>query len=301
MLITVAMPMYNGEKYIAQAIRGVLQQSHTDLELLIMDDASTDQSPAIAASFDDPRIRILRNPHNVGLAENHNALMDAAKGEYIFFNHTDDIMEPFCLERGVEVLGSDAAIDCVGFNQRIITAHGMLCGRMFTYTETDILFERYEFLEQYFAQYSMAISSALLRRGLLTDEGIRFVKEEGPQTDMALWVKLALCVRKMYFMVDPCLLRRIHAERVTALVSGGISYIKENLYSVQYTILRYILESALPEKKKQAYVGTILATCKHYLLLLPPYERDAFYPLWLTRFSGVLDAHGFLNPKQEEG
>ncbi len=91
--ISVIMPVYNVETYIAQAIQSVLAQSFANFELLIIDDGGTDNSIAIAATFDDPRIRIIHQA-NRGLAGARNSGIIAARGEYIAFLDSDDCWLP---------------------------------------------------------------------------------------------------------------------------------------------------------------------------------------------------------------
>jgi len=70
--VTVLMSVYNGERFLRPAIESVLDQGYRDLELLIVEDASTDQTPAIIDSYGDPRLRVLSNPRNLGLTRSLN-------------------------------------------------------------------------------------------------------------------------------------------------------------------------------------------------------------------------------------
>ena len=81
--VSVIMPSYNKEKYIAKSIKSILNQTYRDFELLIIDDVSTDSSVEIIRSFDDPRIRFYQNEQNVGMAANRNIGIEKAGGEFI--------------------------------------------------------------------------------------------------------------------------------------------------------------------------------------------------------------------------
>jgi glycosyltransferase involved in cell wall biosynthesis len=91
--ITVLIPAYNVEKYIAEAIRSVLEQTFTDFELLIIDDGSTDETVAEIHTFNDPRIRLIRANHE-GFAAALNRGIEEAKGHYIARFDADDICYP---------------------------------------------------------------------------------------------------------------------------------------------------------------------------------------------------------------
>ena len=103
--VSVCLPVYNGERFLAQAIESVLKQSYADFELLIIDDCSTDSSAEIIQHFKsvDGRVRYLKNECNLGLFENYNECMKQASGQYIKLFAQDDIFDPTVLERMVNV------------------------------------------------------------------------------------------------------------------------------------------------------------------------------------------------------
>lgn len=89
-LVSVIMPNYNGEKYLAEAIASVLAQSYKNLELIIADDCSSDKSLEIVKSFSDARIKVFRNEKNCGAACSHNAAIKKASGKWLAFLDGDD-------------------------------------------------------------------------------------------------------------------------------------------------------------------------------------------------------------------
>ena len=89
--VTVFMAVYNGEKFINQAIESVLQQTFKDFELLIIDDGSTDNSQSIINSYTDKRIRVLKNEGNKGLAYTRNRGINEATGKYFATLDCDDV------------------------------------------------------------------------------------------------------------------------------------------------------------------------------------------------------------------
>lgn len=95
-LVSVGLPVYNGEAYLEQSIRSVLSQDFTDLELIIADNASTDATLAIIerCAADDDRIVILHSDENRGAAWNYNRVFDAASGDYFRWHAHDDYFEP---------------------------------------------------------------------------------------------------------------------------------------------------------------------------------------------------------------
>lgn len=105
-LVTVGLPVHNGEQYLREAMDALLAQTLTDFELVISDNASTDSTPAICEEYArrDPRVRYVRQPENIGAAPNHNVLVPEARGRYFKWASHDDLYAPELLERCVAAL-----------------------------------------------------------------------------------------------------------------------------------------------------------------------------------------------------
>lgn len=120
-MVTVLMPVYNGEKYLRKAVNSILNQTFTDFEFLIVDDCSSDNSIKIIKDYSDPRIILLRNDENFGIAETANRGMKLAKGKYIIRIDCDDIslpqriqMQVSFMERNPKVVICGSSIQCIG-------------------------------------------------------------------------------------------------------------------------------------------------------------------------------------------
>jgi glycosyltransferase involved in cell wall biosynthesis len=109
--VTVGIPVYNGEKYLAEAIESVLAQTFTDFELVISDNASTDATAAIALEYAarDPRVRYSRNRENIGSARNFGRVFELATGEFFKWMASDDLISPGFLENCVVALDREPA------------------------------------------------------------------------------------------------------------------------------------------------------------------------------------------------
>jgi glycosyltransferase involved in cell wall biosynthesis len=104
--VTIGLPVYNGENYLAETLDSLLDQSYTDFELIISDNASTDSTEAICRRYaaQDARIRYYRSEQNHGAAWNYNRVFELATGEYFKWAAHDDLCAPTFLERCVAVL-----------------------------------------------------------------------------------------------------------------------------------------------------------------------------------------------------
>ena len=109
-LVTILMPVCDGEQFLREAIDSILVQTFTDFEFLILDDASADSSRSIALGYDDPRIRLLANDRNLGVTRTLNRGIQQARGRYVARMDADDVSMPERLERQVAHL--DANPDC---------------------------------------------------------------------------------------------------------------------------------------------------------------------------------------------
>lgn len=98
-LISVLMPAYNSELYIAEAINSILNQSYQNIELIIFDDGSTDGTREVIQSFDDPRIVKILSDQNYGVVRARNDMIDKASGQYIALMDADDIADRTRLEK----------------------------------------------------------------------------------------------------------------------------------------------------------------------------------------------------------
>lgn len=104
-LVSVIVPAYNAEKYLPAAIESVLRQTYSGWELILVDDGSTDSTPAICdrAAVSDPRIRVVHKP-NGGLSSARNAGIRVARGRYLTFLDADDMLSPAFLEIMTDVV-----------------------------------------------------------------------------------------------------------------------------------------------------------------------------------------------------
>ena len=113
-LVSVIMPAYNSEAFIAESIRSVIQQTYQDWELLIIDDASTDDTRKIIGKLyqEDNRIRLLENSANRGTHHTRNKGIKAAQGDFIAFLDADDLWKPEKLQKQLEVLSQENYSAC---------------------------------------------------------------------------------------------------------------------------------------------------------------------------------------------
>jgi|AntAceMinimDraft_17_1070374.scaffolds.fasta_scaffold03646_6 glycosyltransferase involved in cell wall biosynthesis len=123
-LISVIIPAYNCDKYILESLNSILYQSYSNIELLIADDASTDNTRKIIDALKDSRIKTYHNKTNKGYLKTCNILLSKAKGELIAFQDADDISDLNRFKKQIDYLNKDLSIDVLGTNAIIINSNG---------------------------------------------------------------------------------------------------------------------------------------------------------------------------------
>jgi hypothetical protein len=104
------MPAYNAARWIGEAIDSVLAQTYGELELVVSDNASTDDTAAIVRSYDDPRIRLEISSELIPPVDNHNRSVSLSRGSFVKFLHADDLLMPTCLEEMLTVALEDGLV-----------------------------------------------------------------------------------------------------------------------------------------------------------------------------------------------
>ena len=128
-LVSIVLPNYNKDKYLRQAVKSILDQTYTNFELIIVDDASTDQSMSILNGLQDSRVKVLARSTNGGLANAYNMGILASQGEFILFWNSDDIMRHNHVDVMLHAItGPYKEFDCIGSHFKYMTNYGLKFG-----------------------------------------------------------------------------------------------------------------------------------------------------------------------------
>jgi glycosyltransferase involved in cell wall biosynthesis len=204
--VTVLMPVYNGEKYLKEAVDSILDQSFKDYEFLIIDDGSTDGSGEIIKSYADPRIKVLENGENLGLVTTLNKGIELARGEFIARMDCDDVSLPERLEKQVRFMDSRLDVGVCGtWLRKIGSAHDVV-----SYPVEDKDIRWFLTINSMFAH-----PSVMLRHDLLTNHNLRYDANFPHAEDYELWTRIAKYCR-LANLPEVLLLYRIHGEQIGA-------------------------------------------------------------------------------------
>jgi glycosyltransferase involved in cell wall biosynthesis len=178
-LVTVLMPVYNGQAYLPEAIDSILNQTFRDFEFLIIDDGSTDRSEEIIASYTDPRIRYERNPVNLNVAPTLNRGLDLARTKYVARMDADDISLPERLEKQVAFMENHPETGVCGTWVRRLS-------RRVRNWRTPLSDEGI----RWYMVTNCALVATMLRKSVLDENDMRY-REDVASEDYDLWVRLA--------------------------------------------------------------------------------------------------------------
>ncbi|MDI3312705.1 MAG: glycosyltransferase family 2 protein, partial [Thermoanaerobacterium sp.] len=231
--VTVAIPTYNRAHYLKEAIESVLNQTYTDYELLVVDNASTDNTEEVVKSFNDKRIKYIKNETNIGMVNNWNKCIDLAQGEYLIIFHDDDIMKPELLEKEVEILDNNEDVILVGCNKEYIDSNGNLINEREFKIYKDIIFKKYEFIkETCVSKIGIAISSSMYRISLLKKNNLYYREKAEFGCDLYFLFELNSYDYKLYLLNCPLLKYRIHSDQLSTKKIDLAFKLYRNLYNL---------------------------------------------------------------------
>lgn len=227
--VTVTIPTHNRAELLRQALRSVLEQSLADVEVFVSDNASTDETPEVVASFDDPRVRYMRLDRNIGVAGNLSRCLRLGTAPFLAILQDDDLMLPSNLERKVEVLErhpnvgiAHASFQVIGSDGRVLRENVNWCSSEADTIESGELFVRCSIAEA----SRINMSSAVMRRSVVEAE--RFDEADGRGAeDYGLWLRIGRRA-DVAFISETLTCLRIHDEADS--VQAGVNAIEGGRY-----------------------------------------------------------------------
>lgn len=170
------MTVYNGERFLMEAIESCLIQTHTDLELIIIDDGSTDSSLKIISSFVDNRIKLLINESNKGQSYSRNRGIKESSGEYIAIMDADDVAYPDRIEKQLVYLKAKDAEICFTW-ANLINTDGLVTGVKKTTQNINLLRAKLLFECPLIHPTALWRKSSFLQNNLWYDEKFTYAQD----------------------------------------------------------------------------------------------------------------------------
>lgn len=273
--VSICVPTYNSALYLRQSLDSILSQSYKDFEVIVSDNASTDETVSIldeyAALYG---IKVYRNEKNIGAIANFNRLVELAGGEYTAIYHSDDIYAGSIIEESVRVLDTDASIGLVSTMADVIDAEG---AKLYDYRLHDGIKKLdktvYDFEEAFLGVIGtrkntifFVTSTVMVRTGMYRELGLFNEPVYKCSVDYEMWLRIARKFRVS--IIDQKLMSyRVHEKQGSELevrrnieLPDLLTVIQDYRHYVtnpvirkaaEYSIDRTIIKTAL----KQNYVG----------------------------------------------
>lgn len=208
--VSVCIPVYNGEEHIRETLESVLNQSYKNIEVLVQDNASSDQTSNIVKELNklDERIIVDRNDSLLGMAANWNAVVKRASGEYLVLLSADDLIELSFIEKCINVFRCNPNVDIVSTEHWLLTKEGLrkrkipVSGGVRRMTCSEVLLKN-PFSINFTMFDSRFLKNFFMQRGVL-------FREPYFACDYDLWIRLALNDSVIYFINMPLAKYRVH-------------------------------------------------------------------------------------------
>lgn len=264
--ISIGLPVYNGARFIEETLNSILAQTYSDFELIISDNASTDQTEVICRAYaaKDRRIRYYRNHKNLGLGRNYSRVFELATGEYFKWAASDDLCKPDHLARCLAVLDMDSTVVLAYPKSRFIDETGKLLDVNDPGWDlrSEDAYERFRYV--IYAGHWVNAIYGLIRRHVLSKTRLM---PSYPGGDYRLLGEISLA-GKLFEIPEYLHLRRLHpgasSQNTTNLPwmlelhKGKRGYVCLPLWQLSADHLMSIIRSELSIAQKLSLVGSLL-------------------------------------------
>lgn len=212
--VSICIPTYNHAKFLEDSLHSAMTQTYTDVEIIVLDNASQDGTQAIVAraASHDSRIRYVRHPQNIGMIGNLNACVQFAQGKYIKLLCADDRLEPGCVSEMVRVLDQDPRVSLVACARTVADANLSALRIARTRTASTRISGEKMLSECFFFGNRIGEPTAVMFRRADSLQG--FNGEYNQLVDLVMWFHL-LCGGDFLAIPQTLCTIRSHAEQAT--------------------------------------------------------------------------------------
>jgi len=237
--VSIVIPTYNRAGYVKEAMQSVLNQTFVDLELVIVDDTSTDQTTQAVEGFKDKRIRYHRNSENIGITKNWNKSVELARGEYIVVFHDDDLMLPENIARKTDILDKNTNVGMVCSSAQIIDGQGNISGFWDVHRgveKNNIIENGYLCFKKLFLGVNFICAPSVMARKECFDRLGRFDVRLPFTSDWEMWMRICLFYDLAY-IAEPLIKCRLHSTNVSNQYVGSGRELEQE-YKAKLSVLR---------------------------------------------------------------
>ncbi len=228
-LVSVCIPAYNNAEYIRDTIVSVLNQTYRNIELIVVDDKSTDETADIVESVKDERLKLYRNEKNLGMVGNWNRCLNLATGEFVKLICADDMLDSDAIEKEAKAMQEHPEVNLVESDTRLVDVNGKKTGAFHRYRKSGAvdgtkLAKKALLIQNYFG----APVNNLIRRSALKETG-GFDNSLTYILDFDMWLRLA-CTGKVYIIHELLNSFRIRNDSNTGVLIGE----QQDVYNAEH-------------------------------------------------------------------
>lgn len=270
------MPVFNSELYLSQAIESILNQTYKEIELIVVNDGSTDNSKQIIKSYNDPRIKYFEHSVNRGIVKTRNECIANSNGKYIAYLDSDDFAYSSRIEKQVNFLETHKEIGLCGSYYEMVNEKGKILTR-YRVPLKDIEIRTHLLLNNCIANSSVMVRTELVKE-------LEYLESYEMAEDYFLWYRLSK-ITKTANLPSYLLQYRVHGANVSIKKS-------ETMLRCRKTIDKAILEDlAIPHTDTELNIHSnfILGNFKFF----NTNEKQKSLELWLIQF------YHYINGKPE--
>lgn len=272
--LCIAICTFNRHDYLHLAINSILRQTYSAFSLIILDNASTDNTKDMVLSIRDPRVSYIRHKENIGAIANCNYILKKCDTDFLLITHDDDLMEETMIEREIEIFNKYDDISIVSTNMKYIDTYGKtIPNKKYLSENRSVRYSTNDYIRHFIKhQNKVATPTAMLRMSAINKMNIEFNPNAGPGCDALLWSDINSRPNGNIFVIGDDLYKyRIHDQQDS---SQNILNIKEKLYTPYCDLLKKNLDKSLLLKYQRTFALSILGThIKLYLMNKSSYEK----------------------------
>ena len=214
-LVSICIPVFNHEKTLRETLLSALHQSYDNIEIILVDDCSTDNSLKIAHSFQDPRLQIYENEHNLGMVGNWNRVLSLAKGEYALVLHGDDRLYITSIEKKVALMERKKNVMLAMSASLVINGNNEILKERHPFNKACILDGRKLALFSYRTKNIYGEPGNILFRTEVARQSGGFAENTIYATDWDLWLRIS-CLGTVAYSNEVLMDYRITKSNVTS-------------------------------------------------------------------------------------
>ncbi|MEH2425607.1 MAG: glycosyltransferase family 2 protein [Nostoc sp.] len=305
--VSVIIPAYNTEAYIAKAIESALEQTFTDIEVIVVDDGSSDKTVEVAKSFADQRLKVIVNQQNLGVSAARNRALKAAQGEWVAVLDSDDWYAPERLEKLV-LLAEETNADMIADDLYLIkdgatSPWSTLIQESGKYIDEILQIDLISFVETDVygqAGLRLGLSKPIFKREFLVKHGIEYDETVSISEDFWLDMKCLINGARFFLVPKPYYFYR---SRPISLVRQGIlsrlnqcciatnSVMQQEVVKKNPALMRALSYNLAAYKKNLAYFQVVvpIKQGKWVTALTEMRKNPYFFYDFISRFNKIFE------------